>query len=159
MNTQKRIEKEVLVNTPVNKVWDAWTTEEGAKTFFAPDANIELKVGGKYEILFDLNAPKGKQGGEGVKILSFLTEKMLSFDWNAPPQFGALRDEKTFVIVMFEKVNENQTKITLTHMGWIERDDWNKVYDYFMTAWDIVLGRLKYCFEKGPIDWENPYRP
>ncbi len=33
----------------------------------------------------------------------------------------------------------------------------DEAYDYLVRAWsDIVLPRLKYRFEKGPVDWNNP---
>ena len=31
---EKAIDREVIVNAPVQKVWQAWTTTEGIKTFF-----------------------------------------------------------------------------------------------------------------------------
>jgi len=56
------IRKEVKVNASIEKVWKAWTTSEGATRFFAPKARIELTRGGRYELYFDLQAPKGSQG-------------------------------------------------------------------------------------------------
>jgi len=159
MNDLKIIEKEITVNEPVMKVWDIWTTEKGAMTFFAPKANLNFKIGGKYEMLFDLNQTQGKQGSEGTKILSYLPLKMLSFDWNAPTEFGTLRNEKTVVVLMFDKLDDQKTKITLSHFGWGDGDNWDKLYKYFDRAWNIVLGRLKYSLEVSPIDWNNPYNP
>jgi len=61
------IRKEVKVNTSIEKVWKAWTTNDGATTFFAPKARIELTPGGPYELYFDPEAPKGSQGGEAAE--------------------------------------------------------------------------------------------
>jgi len=85
------VRKEVRVNASIEKVWKAWTTNEGATRFFAPKARIELTIGGRYELYFDLRAPKGSQGGEGCRVLSFLPMEMLSFEWNAPPEFPMVR--------------------------------------------------------------------
>ena len=68
---ERMIEKSVIVPAAIQPVWDAWTTSEGAQTFFAPRANIELSVGGPYELLFDLDAPVGSQGAEGMRVLSY----------------------------------------------------------------------------------------
>ena len=59
--TQSKLEKAVLVEATLQQVWRAWTTVEGVKTFFAPDARIELRPNGRYEILFDLDAPEGER--------------------------------------------------------------------------------------------------
>ena len=63
-NDEKSIYVEVTVPANPEEVWNAWTTEEGIKSFFAPECNIELKVGGAYELLFDLEAESGSQGSE-----------------------------------------------------------------------------------------------
>lgn len=159
MITNRVMEKEIVVSAPVSEVWKAFTTAEGAKTFFAPEAKVELKLGGAYEMYFDLSQPKGLQGGEGLHVLSFLEEKMFSFEWNAPPSFGELRGIKTWVILYFEVVDEKTTRVKLNHTGWREGEDWDGVYNYFVRAWDIVLGRLKVRFESVPMNWEKPWMP
>jgi uncharacterized protein YndB with AHSA1/START domain len=152
------IRKEVVVNADVKAVWDAWTTSEGAVTFFAPKANIRLAIGGPYELFFDLDAPVGSQGSEGLKILSFLPLEMLSFQWNAPPQYPTVRrGQRTWVVVQFYPHGQNEVRVRLTHLGWEEGEEWDKVFRYFKRAWDTVLGRLEHRFSKGPIDWNDPY--
>ena len=158
------VQKEVKVNAPVEQVWNAWTTSDGASKFFAPEARIELALGGSYELYFDLKAPKGSRGSEGCKVLSFLPMEMLSFEWNAPPEFPEVRKEQmkkhTWVVVRFYPIEQNQTKVRLAHLGWREGQEWEKVFQYFMRAWDIVLGRLEHTFATGkPINWKKPYRP
>jgi uncharacterized protein YndB with AHSA1/START domain len=157
------IRKEVRVNASVEKVWQAWTTEDGAAKFFAPKALIELIPLGRYELYFDLQAPEGSRGGEGCRVLSFLPMEMLSFEWNAPPEFPNVRREQTkkhtWIIVQFYPIAKGQTRVGLTHLGWKEGEEWEKVFQYFLRAWDVVLGRLEHLFSAGPIDWESPYYP
>lgn len=159
MALEKMIQKEITVNGSIDRVWKAWTTAELAVGFFAPKAEIELVIGGRYELLFDLDAPVGSQGGEGLKVLSFLPEEMLSFEWNAPPEFPAVRKQRTWVVVQFSALDDGRTRVRLTHLGWGKGDEWGKVFEYFKRAWDVVLSRLQYMFVSGPIDWSDPYRP
>ena len=98
---ERAIRKHVVVPAPLSPVWEAWTMPGGATTFFAPKANVELTIGGPYEMLFNLEAPSGSQGSEGCKVLSCLPQEMLSFDWNAPPQYPNVRQERTWVVVQF----------------------------------------------------------
>ncbi|MBT3318133.1 MAG: SRPBCC domain-containing protein [Clostridia bacterium] len=143
--TDKEIVKSVTIEKSLNEVWWAWTTHEGLFTFFGADNKIELKPGGVFEIYFLMDNPYGLRGSEGCKVLSFLPQKMLSFSWNAPPQFPDIRSDeyKTWVVVEFEQVGESETRVTLTHLGWPESKEWNKVYDYFDEAWESVLESLK----------------
>ncbi len=157
---ERRVQKAVSVSASVKEVWQAWTTAEGATSFFAPRATIELSLGGPYELLFDLSAPPGEQGGEGLRVLSYLPPEMLSFEWNAPPRFPTVRAaERTWVVINLEPVGEEQTLVALTHLGWRPGAEWDQVYDYFGRAWDVVLGRLVHRFAHEPLDWDAPYTP
>jgi hypothetical protein len=68
VTTGLAIRKAVVVPAAVEDVWEAWTTEQGVKTFFAPGASVELAIGGNYEMYFAPQQPKGLQGSEGCKI-------------------------------------------------------------------------------------------
>jgi hypothetical protein len=90
-----------------------------------------------------LDKPSGLKGSEGCKVLSYLPKKMFSFSWNAPPQFEEVRksDYKTWVVVEFNYISENQTEVTLHHVGWPTDERWTPVFDYFNKAWDFVLNQ------------------
>lgn len=145
--TDKALSKETIVNASIDDVWKMWTTTDGVQSFFAPNAKVELYVGGPFEIYFDMSQPYGKRGSEPCQILSYLPKKMLSFEWNAPPSFGELRDIHTIVVVQFDTLDNGQVKVTLTHHGWGEGENWQSIYDYFDSAWDWVLANFAKQFE------------
>ncbi|MHC4780015.1 MAG: SRPBCC family protein, partial [Planctomycetota bacterium] len=62
--------RKVEVPAPIGDVWKAWTTSQGAATFFAPAAIIEAEVGGAYELYFMPDGPEGSRGSEGCRIHS-----------------------------------------------------------------------------------------
>ncbi|MBN2083912.1 MAG: SRPBCC domain-containing protein [Anaerolineales bacterium] len=153
----RAVEGEVIVDAPIERVWRAWTVAEEAQTFFAPKCAIDLRPGGKYEMLFDLKAAPGDQGGEGVVLLALQPPVMLSFSWNAPPELPDIRAQRTHVTVRLQSVEPDRTRVSLIHDGWGEGDGWDAAYDYFERAWKrVVLPRLKYRFEHGPINWNHP---
>jgi len=155
---ERAIRKRVVVAASPEQVWQAWTTVEGATSFFASWARVELSIGGLYEILFDRDAPPGSQGSEGCRVLSYLPPEMLSFSWNAPPQYPDVRRERTWVVVQLVAEGPQETQVTLTHLGWREGESWAQVFEYFTRAWDVVLKRLVYRFAIGPVDWDQPPR-
>ncbi len=153
----KQIHFQVVISAPISEVWEAWTTEEGVKTFFAPDCRIDLRVGGAYEIYFDPSAPEGERGGEGLTILAIQREKMLSFTWNAPPSLPEVRGQLTHVALHFKPAGERSTLLSFEHDGWGEGGQWDQAFEYFTRAWgEVVLPRLQNRFEHGPVDWDNP---
>jgi len=143
MILDKTIIKKRSIKASIDNIWNKWTTHEGLLTFFGADNKVELRIGGAFEIYFMMDQPYGTRGAEGCEVLSFLPKKMLSFSWNAPTQFDAIRNgnHQTWVVVEMIAVG-NVTEVTLTHLGWLEGEDWNAVYDYFVNAWDMVMDNL-----------------
>jgi uncharacterized protein YndB with AHSA1/START domain len=153
---EKAIKLEIVLNAPVEKVWKAWTTREGIKAFFAPDCDIDLRVLGKYDILFNPGAPVGLRGAENNLILAIQEGKLLSFTWDAPPIFPNIRKQRTSVVIRLTQLDPNKTKLSLTQSGWGDGEEWSKAYDYFLIAWgEVVLPFLKHSLDSGPIDWKN----
>lgn len=150
---ERAIELEVIVKAPVEAVWKAWTTTAGIKTFFAPDANVELRVDGPFEIFINPLAKPGDKGADGMRIIGFQENKMLSFNWNAPPSLPEARKQRSVVILRFEAAGANETKLKLYHAGWGEGGEWDKAFEYFTKAWPHVLANLQESFVKGPKDW------
>ena len=150
------IRGEVVVQASIQAAWDAWTTEEGIKAFFAPDCSVDLRVDGLYEIFFDPHAPRGQRGAEGMRILALQPKKMLAFTWSAPSDLPNVRKQRTHVVVRFQQVAEGRVMVSLTHDGWGEGEEWDQAFEYFSRTWnEIVLPRLKYRFSTGPVDWRN----
>lgn len=148
---------EVVANAPLSQVWQAWTTNEGAETFFAPRCRIDPRPRGAYGIYFDLEAEPGEQGAEGMIVLAVQPERMLSFTWNAPPHLPLVRGQMTHVTLRLEQVDGSRTRVILRHDGWGDGGEWDQAFDYFQRAWaKVVLPRLKYRFDVGPVDWQHP---
>ncbi len=90
-------------------------------------------------------------------VLAVQPEHMLSFTWNAPPHLPEARGQMTHVTVRMEVGQNDQTEVRLYHDGWGSSGEWDEAFDYFNEAWKyVVLPRLAYRFEQGPVDWENP---
>ena len=156
-DADRAIAGEIVVAAPVEEVWRAWTTSDGAQTFFAPRCRIEARPGGAYEILFLLDAPAGEQGSEGMIVMAVQPPRLLAFTWNAPPNLPQARGQMTHVVIRLAPAGEGSTRVKLRHDGWGEGGEWDEAFAYFDRAWKrTVLPRLKHRFEVGPIDWADP---
>jgi uncharacterized protein YndB with AHSA1/START domain len=152
---ERSIDKEVIVSASLDQAWDAWTSREGITSFFAPDAQIDPRVGGAFHIYFRPGAPLGQKGADDMRYLALQPKRMLSFDWNAPLSLPEARAQRTFVVLRFFPVDAAHTRLTLHHVGWGDGGEWDQAYDNFVRAWDIVLGHLKQRFETGRLDWSQ----
>ena len=153
---ERAISFSIELAAPVRSVWDAWTTPEGIRSFFAPDCNIELKVDGKYEVFFDVEKPYGLMGSEGMRVMAIEPLRMLSFTWNAPPEIPTIRGQRTQVALYFEPLGAEKTKLTLINCGYGTSPDWQKTREYFERAWSkVVLPRLAQYMDGKPQVWDE----
>ncbi len=150
---ERAIDKEVVITATLEQAWASWTTREGIRSFFAPDAVIEARPGGAFHIHIDPGAADGMRGADSMRYLALQPMKMLSFDWNAPPHLPEARAQRTFVVLRFEALGDKSTRIRLHHTGWGDGGEWDKAYAYFDRAWGNVLRNLQKRFESGPVDW------
>ncbi len=151
---ERAIDKEVVINATLEQAWSSWTTREGIRSFFAPDAVVEARPGGAFHIHFDPGAADGLRGADTMRYLALQPHRMLSFDWNAPPSLPEARAQRTFVTMRFEAVDATQTRVRLHHVGWGDGGEWDKAYAYFDRAWGHVLANLRTRWETGkPQDW------
>jgi len=153
MAQERAIDKEVVVPAPVAEVWQDWTTKAGIESFFAPEAEIDARVGGAFHIHMDPFGAPGMKGADDMRYMALQPMKMLSFDWNAPPSLPEARQQRTFVVVRLHDIDGKSTRVTIHHTGWGDGGEWDKTYAYFDRAWPRVLGNLKQRHEKGPMDW------
>jgi uncharacterized protein YndB with AHSA1/START domain len=163
--TERTIILDALVDAPPHEVFRLWTSADGIKTFFAPDARVDAEVGGKYQVIFaPAKDPEGdSHGTKGARILKLVPDKELAFEWitfagdellghnappYAPPAERNVRPLPTWVEMTFEAVegHPNQTHVRFAHYGFREGEKWEQSYRWFGRAWKGVLDELvAYC--------------
>jgi uncharacterized protein YndB with AHSA1/START domain len=152
---ERALNKEVSIPAGIDQVWSAWTTREGITSFFAPDAEIDARVGGAFHIFINPFGEPGMKGADEMRFMALQPKRMLSFDWNAPPSLPEVRAQRTLVIVRLTPIDADHTRLNLHHVGWGDGGEWDKAYQYFDHAWDRVLGNLQKRFTSGPVDWTD----
>jgi len=138
----RSLTKEVEVAAPPMEVWQAWTSNEGIGSWWGPaQSNIELRIGGPFELLFSLEPPEGTRGSEGCKVLAYVPGESFSFTWNAPPHLP-LRSTNTWVVLSFAP-SDSGARVRLVHTGFLTGPDWDDYMEYFDGAWGRVLELLR----------------
>ena len=152
MPEERRIVKEVVVKAAPEAVFKAWSTSEGVASFFGPEANIQARPDGPFEVYINPYAQPGMKGADNMRVLGVQENRMISFTWNAPPHLPEARAQRTFVTVRMQPEGAD-TRVRLTHTGWGDGGEWDKAYTYFDRAWGNVMANLQKRFTDGPIDW------
>ncbi|HEX7435458.1 MAG TPA: SRPBCC domain-containing protein [Caldimonas sp.] len=150
---ERAIDKEIVVAAPIDAVWQTWTSKAGIESFFAPEAEVDPRVGGAFHVHMDPLAQPGMKGADDMRFMALQRPTMLTFDWNAPPSLPEARAQRTFVVVRLADIDGTSTRVTVHHTGWGSGGEWDKTYLYFDRAWGFVLGNLKKRYDVGPQDW------
>ncbi|MCF7797168.1 MAG: SRPBCC domain-containing protein [Lentisphaeria bacterium] len=144
----REIRQTLTINAPVEKVWEAWTTESGIQSFFARNCHVEARIGGPLECYFDMEKPAGERGSEGCVFLALQPNRLISFTWNAPPHLPAVRAQRTHVAIYLKALSEVKTELEFVNAGYGAGGEWDAAFDYFHHAWlDMVLPNLKKMLE------------
>lgn len=151
------VTEKVVRGTP-REVFALWASAEGVRSFFAPDAVIEPRVGGEYTILFaPEHDPRGlSHGTKGARILAFEPGKRLVFEWipftarvipgmPGPPVASAAErsGSMTTVELTFTAKGRGQTLVRLRHRGFRDGALWEESQAYFARVWPMVLEGLE----------------
>lgn len=129
--------KTVVLNAPIQKVWEKVSTAEGISTWFMEN-DFKPEVG--YE--FTIQSPFGPSP---CKVLEVDPPHKLSFSW----------DVDGWVVTFLLKEIDNQTEFTLIHGGWDQIDtitkagqDSSVIRERMNGGWEsIVKERLKKVVE------------
>lgn len=110
---------EALIDAPVDSVWAAWSSSEGLRSWLAPHAGIDLRVGGLMRTNYDAQGTLGDPGTLNNTILSYEPARMLSIKVSkAPADFpfpGAIREMWT--VLYFEPQGMDRTRVRVVSLG------------------------------------------
>ncbi len=121
------------------RLFDAWTQPElMAQWFFAGDqmnvsgAETDLKVGGDWKVIMH-HLDTGEHRTTHGKYLLIDRPNKLAFTW-----FPCKKDYETKVTLLFKKVSNEYTEMTLTHEGLRDEED----YKGHKEGWEAISGTL-----------------
>lgn len=140
----KVIYQSVLLKCDPQKAFEMFTLNEHLEKWYAQIADVDPKVGGKYELFWN---PDDRENDStiGCKILTIQPGKFLSFEWKGPKQFKHFMNgvrPLTNVAVSFIPCSDG-TEVHVLHTGWRETPEWEEARQWFVKSWEMVLSELE----------------
>jgi uncharacterized protein YndB with AHSA1/START domain len=137
VNTLEDIKKSVVIEAPIQKVWDQVSTAEGIAAWFMPN-DFKPEIG--YE--FHLQSPFGPSP---CKVTEFDPPNKLSFTWDTEGWFAS------FILTDLG----GKTEFTLIHGGWKAAEEIigkagqksSVIRDNMSGGWEGILQKLKRIVE------------
>ncbi|MEJ2204396.1 MAG: SRPBCC family protein [Gemmatimonadota bacterium] len=126
------------VEAPPDKVFRALTEPGCLNQWMAKDAEVDLRVGGSWDLGWD--PPEG-HAGPGMKILELVANEKLTVSW--PDWRGDASVPPQSVTWLLEP-SDGGTRVTLIHAGFVRAAD---LSDYPF-GWDHFMDQMKGVAEK-----------
>jgi uncharacterized protein YndB with AHSA1/START domain len=145
----KRLDMAVTVPATVDQVWDAFTTAGGMTAWLAPFANVELAVGGPWQVSFTADG-----AAAGGNVLLYQPKSLLALSAMVPTEFPTVRRERTTAVFFFDAAGPNATTVRLAQTGWKPGEEWEKAFNYLATGNAQLLEALYHRFAVGPEAWK-----
>lgn len=143
---ERVLEQSVIVEAPVARVWDAFTTTEGFRSWAAPVAAVDFRLGGIIEAAYDRNGRIGAPGNIRNEIVAYVPHRMLAIrNVQAPPNtpFDAATFQRVHTVNLFEPLSPTRTRITVTQPGFGAGASYDGVYTFFAAGNRWSLEQLK----------------
>lgn len=141
---------EVEINASVDDIWDAFITTDGLRSWVAPLADIDLKVGGKWRANYNKNGKLGDAKTIENTILCYDPKRMISLKATGFPEgfeFEAAAKE-TWSVFYFTPVSKAKTKITVVGLGYNDTEKSKKMRSFFETANKYSMDQLSAAMKK-----------
>ena len=135
---------EIEIDASIDRVWDAFTTTAGLKSWAAPLADVDFKIGGKWRANYN---PQGKLGDATTienTILSYDPRRMLSIRPTRFPQGFPFVEaaRQTWTVFYFSPVTKARTKVRLVGLGYTDDKQSQQLRAFFAQGNKFSLAKL-----------------
>jgi len=157
LGQDNRIVDEFEIEANVDDVWSAFTTTEGLKSWVAPLADIDFRVGGKWRANYNKDGKLGDATTIENTILCYDPKRMLSIKATTFPEGFEFVEaaRETWSVFYFAKVSDSKTKITIVGLGYSDSEQSKKMRAFFKPANKYSMDQLKAALEKKAPEKKN----
>ena len=146
MSKTRDIDIQIVIENPVDKVFDAWLNPNLLERWLTHKANVERAVGGAYELFWD-EKDMETNSTRGCRLTELVVNREISFSWKGPKQFAELMGDKTQVFIRLEPQEEGGTLLRFIHTGWGSGEQWDEARQWQADAWKEAIENLKNMLE------------
>ncbi len=140
-----QIEREILIEAPVDVVWDVVTEPEQIAQWWSDEAEFDLRPGGEGTLIWDQRATSGERATAWVRIETVEPPRKFAFRWGH--REGAEPNAANSLLVSFTLTAEgDHTRLLVTETG-LDRVDWSEATkadyaDQHNHGWEVHLANL-----------------
>jgi uncharacterized protein YndB with AHSA1/START domain len=141
---------EIEIDASIDQVWDAFTTTAGLKSWAAPLADVDFKIGGKWRANYNAQGKLGDATTIENTILSYDPRRMLSIRPTRFPQGFPFVEaaRQTWTVFYFSPVTKARTKLRLVGLGYTDDKQSQQLRAFFLQGNKFSLQKLAQALVK-----------
>ncbi len=144
--------QEVLLNARIEKVWDAYTTDDGWSAWASPAVKINLRAGGTIQTHYTPNAKIGDAGTNTLHIVNYVPQKVLTLRAELSERWPDIMKQDAdnlMNVIVFEAISDNRTRILSYGVGYRDDPAYDKLMEFFIPANEGLYAKLIDYVENG----------
>lgn len=138
--SQTTIEKEILIEAPIEIVWRLVTEPEHIRHWFADQAEIDLRVGGHGSLAFDAG------DSYELQVEAVDPPRRFAFRWVGRPR-AVVRSDNSLLVEFILRAEGAATRLRVVESGfdgldWSDEQKTEYIADH-SSGWPRLLARLR----------------
>ncbi len=125
------------INTPLENVWNAYTTKKGWESWAVPVAAIDFRIGGLIQTNYNKEAKIGDEGTIRLHIKNYVPKKMLTLQAELTenfPEFMKEDAQNLYNVIVFEKIEVSKTKVISYGIGYKNTEKYLSLLKFFISG-------------------------
>jgi uncharacterized protein YndB with AHSA1/START domain len=139
-------EDSIVIKAPARKLWAAFTDQASYRAWAGvPVSAIDFRLGGVIEANYNPNGHLGDPQNIKNMFIAYVPERLLVFrNVQAPDGLpGKVAYGNTAKTIEFQQLGPNETRATVSGMGFGPGEDYDKLYRFFSQGDGEMLVALK----------------
>ena len=143
--------QEFSVNSPIEDVWNAYTTKEGWESWAVPLAEIDLKVGGFIKTNYNEAGKIGDSTTIVTHIINYVPQRLITLQAEITdnfPEFMKKEADDFYNVIYFDETEDGITKVKSFGIGYKNNPKYLSLMEFFIPANEKTLMSLIGYLEK-----------
>ncbi len=143
--------QEFTVKSPIDSVWNAYTTKKGWENWAVPLAEVDLKVGGTIKTNYNKDGQIGDSTTIVTHIINYVPKRLLTIQAEITDNFPEFmkEDAKDFYnVIYFAELKNGYTNVQSFGIGYKNNPKYLSLMNYFIPANEKTLMNLIAYLEK-----------
>jgi uncharacterized protein YndB with AHSA1/START domain len=149
MAAERVLTNSIVINAPAAVLWKSFTDPADYRRWAGGVAAVDLRIGGSFEASYDPNGKIGDADNIRHRIVAFTPERLIVFqNLQAPGLPGEALYRGTDIVLQFEPLGPNETRVTVSHVGFGSDAGYDPLYAFFKAGDARMLRAMKAAYER-----------